>query len=100
MQQIATSDVFRGVFTIDTPYIDASFRRREDRTALPQTIELSLQRRASLRSALLSDSGAKGLLTANVHGYNRRDLNYDGLPIPLRCMATHVNTLPAVGNAG
>ncbi len=100
MRQIATSDVFRRVFAIDTPYSDASFRRREDRTELPQAIVLSLQGGASLRNALLSDSGLNGFLTANFDRYNRSDLSYDALPIPFRCVATDLNTLQAVVLAG
>ena len=42
MQQLATSDVFRSVFAMETPYMDASFRRREDRTELPQSIQFGL----------------------------------------------------------
>lgn len=96
MQKIATSDIFREVFAIDTPYVDASFRRREDRTELPQAIEFSLQGGASLRNALLSDSGLNEFLRTVFDRYNRNDLSYDGLPIPFRCVATDLNTLQAV----
>jgi NTE family protein len=42
MEKIATSDVFRGVFAMETPYMDANFRRREDRRELPQAIQFGL----------------------------------------------------------
>jgi NTE family protein len=101
MQQIATSDVFRGVFAIRTPYMDASFRRREDRAELPQAIRFGLKGGLSLRNALLVDSGLNEFLRANFDRYNRKELSYDGLPISFRCVATDLNTLqPVVFDGG
>lgn len=96
MQKIATSDAFRAVFTMETPYIDASFRRREDRRELPQAIQLGLKGGVSLRNSLLVDSGLNEFLAANLDRYNRSDLNYDNLPIPFRCVATDLNTMQPV----
>jgi len=59
IRQIATNDVFRGVFTLQAPYTDASFRRREDRTVLPQAIQFSLKGRARLRNGPRTSSGAR-----------------------------------------
>jgi NTE family protein len=53
MQKIASSDVFRAVFAMETPYMDASFRRREDRRDLPQAIQFGLKGGPSLRNAVL-----------------------------------------------
>ena len=100
MQQIATSDVFRGVFAIRTPYMDASFRRREDRAELPQAIRFGLKGGLSLRNALLVDSGLNEFLRANFDRYNRKELSYDGLPISFRCVATDLNTLQPVAFDG
>jgi NTE family protein len=55
MEKIATSDIFRGVFALETPYMDANFRRREDRRELPQAIQFGLKGGLSLRNAVLVD---------------------------------------------
>jgi NTE family protein len=100
MKKIATSDVFRAVFAIETPYIDASFRRREDRRELPQAIQLGLKGGVSLRNAALVDTGLDEFLTENLSRYNRSELSYDSLPIPFRCVATDLNTMQQVVFAG
>jgi NTE family protein len=96
MQQIATSDVFRVVFAMETPYMDASFRRREDRRELPQSVQFGLKGGLSLRNALLVDSGLNEFLRVNFDRYNRSKMSYDGLPIPFRCVATDLNTMQPV----
>ncbi len=96
MQKMATSDVFRAVFAMETPYTDASFRRREDRTELPQAIQFGLKGGVSLRNALLVDNGLNEFLAASLDRYNSNKLSYDGLPIPFRCVATDLNTMQQV----
>ncbi len=66
MREIASSDVFRAVFAIETPYIDASFRRREDRRQLPQAIQLGLKGGPSLRNAVLVDAGLNEFLAVTL----------------------------------
>jgi NTE family protein len=93
---IAESDAFQKVFTLQAPYTDLSFRRREDRQQLPQGIELGLKGGPSLRNAVLVDSGLEGFLTKNLARYNKTGLDYDKLPIPFRCVSTDLNTLQKV----
>jgi NTE family protein len=50
------------VFTLQAPYSDVSFRRREDRKDLPQAITLDLNGGIGLRNAVLSDTGLNELL--------------------------------------
>jgi NTE family protein len=100
LKKIAASDVFRAVFAMEIPYIDASFRRREDRRELPQAIQFGLKGGASLRNAVLVDAGLNEFLAANLSRYNRSDLSYDSLPIPFRCVATDLNTMQQVVFAG
>jgi NTE family protein len=101
MQRIAESDAFRAVFTMETPYVDASFRRREDRRELPQSIQFGLKGGPSLRNALLVDAGLNEFLAVNLDRYNRSELSYDMLPIPFRCVATDLNTMePVVFDGG
>jgi len=101
IRQIATSDAFRGVFTLESPYADASFRRREDGAELPQAIRFGLKGGFTLRNALLADSGLNEFLRARFSEYNRSELSYDTLPIPFRCVATDLNTMqPVVFDGG
>jgi NTE family protein len=81
--------------------MDASFRRREDRAELPQAVQFGLRGGLSLRNSLLVDSGLNEFLRANFDRYNRRELSYDDLPIPFRCVATDLNTMqPVVFDGG
>jgi NTE family protein len=96
MRTLAVSDAFTRVFSLQTPYSDASFRRRQDRRELPQALTVGLKSRFALRNALLADRGVNEFLTGNMPAYNRQDLDYDRFPIPFRCVATDLNTLTSV----
>jgi NTE family protein len=97
MRALAVSDAFTRVFTLQTPYADLSFRRRQDRRELPQAFTIGLRHRlTSLRNALLTDRGVNEFLTTNLPNYNREELDYNQLPIPFRCVATDLNTLEPV----
>ncbi len=96
IEQIATSDAFKDVFALRTPYNELSFRRREDRRVLPQGIEVGLKGGPSLRNSVLTDSGLVSFLQDNLARYSDSSLNYDKLPIPYRCIATDLTTLQAV----
>jgi len=100
IKSIATSAVFRAVFAMDTPYMDASFRRREDRTELPQAIQFGLKGGVNLRNSVLVDDGLNEFLDQIFSRYNRSDLSYDSLPIPFRCVATDLNTMQPIVFAG
>jgi NTE family protein len=96
MRALATSGDFTSVFALETPYVDLSFRRRQDRRQTPAAITVGLAHGASLRNALLSDRGVNQFLTTNLLGYNRAQLDFNRLPIPFRCVATDLNTSQAV----
>ncbi len=96
MSALATSEAFSRVFTLQTPYADASFRRRQDRRELPAALTIGLKSRFALRNALLAERGVNEFLTANLSDYNREELDYDRLPIPFRCVATDLNSLGSV----
>jgi NTE family protein len=94
--KIAESDAFSSVFTLQTPYAQLDYRRRQDRQQLPQGIEIGLKGGPSLRNGVLVDSGLTAFLTQNLERYNRGGLDYDTLPIPFRCVSTDLNTLQKV----
>jgi NTE family protein len=96
MRAVAVSDAFTRVFTLQTPYADASFRRRQDRRELPEAFTFGLRHHLILRNSLLSDRGVNEFLTSNMPDYNRQELDYDRFPIPFRCVATDLNTLQPV----
>jgi NTE family protein len=96
LRAIAVSDAFTRVFALQSPYADASFRRRQDRRELPQALTIGILHRVALRNALLTDRGVNEFLAINLFGYNREELDYDRLPIPFRCVATDLNTLQPV----
>jgi NTE family protein len=96
MRALALSDAFLGVFTLQTSYVDSSFRRRQDRRQNPAAVTIGLKHGLALRNALLTDRGVNEFLTTNLLAYNRQDLDYNQTPIPFRCVATDLNTLQSV----
>jgi NTE family protein len=84
------------VFTLQAPYSDVSFRRREDRKDLPQAITLDLNGGIGLRNAVLSDAGLNELLREQFSAYNNEDVSFDRMPIPFRCVATDLNSLTPI----
>ena len=96
MRALAVSDAFMHVFTLQTPYSDLSFRRRQDRRELPAALTVGLRHHLFLRNALLTDRGVNEFLTSNLANDNSQELDYNQLPIPFRCMATDLNTLASV----
>ena len=93
MRALATSDAFNGVFTLQTPYADLSYRRRQDRREIPQALTVGLRHGPSLHNALLTDRGVNEFLLTNLPAYNREELDFNRMPIPFRCVATDLNTL-------
>jgi len=96
LRTLALSDAFFNVFTLQTPYSESSFRRRQDRHEVPQSIAFGLRQGPHLRNAVFSDRGVNEFLTTNLSAYNNRELDYDRLPIPFRCVATDLNALKSV----
>ena len=96
MRTIAVSDAFMHVFTLQTPYSDLSFRRRQDRHELPAALTIGLRHTLTLRNALLIDRGVNEFLTSHLSNDNSQELDFNRLPIPFRCVATDLNTLAPV----
>lgn len=96
IQNIATSGVFSGIFTLEEAYSDVGYRRRQDRRELPQALSLGLKGGVSLRNAVLTDAGLNGWLRDQFNAYNSEGIAFDELPIPFRCVATDLNTLEPV----
>ncbi|MGD0683206.1 MAG: patatin-like phospholipase family protein [Terracidiphilus sp.] len=96
MRAIAVSDAFMRVFTLQTPYSDLSFRRRQDRRELPAALTVGLRHHLFLRNSLLTDRGVNEFLTSNLPNDNSQELDFNQLPIPYRCVATDLNTLASV----
>jgi len=96
MRTLAVSDAFMHVFTLQTPYSDLSFRRRQDRRELPAALTVGLRHHLTLRNALLADRGVNEFLTSNLPNDNSQELDFNRLPIPFRCVATDLNTLASV----
>ena len=86
MRALAESTAFNNVFTLQTPYVDSSFRRRQDRRQIPSIATLGLKRKPILPNALLADRGVNEFLTTNMLAYNRRELDFNRMPIPFRCV--------------
>jgi NTE family protein len=96
LRALAVSDAFKGVFALQTPYRDSSFRRRQDRRQNPAAITVGLKHGLEVRNALFSDRGIDEFLTTNLLAYNRQELDYNRIPIPFRCVATDLNTLRSI----
>ena len=96
IRSLALGSEIGSVFTFETPYSAASFRRREDRREIPQLLTIGLKSRYGLRNALLADSGLNQFLSREFFNYGDRGLDYNQLPIPFRCMATDLTTLKSV----
>jgi NTE family protein len=101
IQKLAESTVFLNVFTVEVPFEDVNFRRREDRREMPQALTFGLRGGPSLRNALIADGGLNAVLRNNLLAYDRTELSYNALPIPFRCVATDLNTMePVVFDSG
>ena len=96
LRAIASSDAFTGVFTLESAYSDLSYRRRQDRRAIPQGVTVGLRHGPLLRNALLTDRGVNEFLATNMSAYDAEELDFDRMPIPFRCVATDLNTLQSV----
>ncbi|MGA7859476.1 MAG: patatin-like phospholipase family protein, partial [Terracidiphilus sp.] len=99
MRTIAVGNDISSVFTLQTPYSDISYRRRQDRREIPQAITIGLKNPYGLRNALLTDRGVDEFLSRHLFDYNSEDLDYDRLPIPFRCVATDLNTFQSLSFA-
>jgi NTE family protein len=96
MRTVALSDAFTKVFALQTPYVDVSFRRRQDRRQVPATVTFGLKHGLGLRNALFIDRDVDAFLTSNMLDYNFEELDFNQTPIPFRCVATDLNTLQSI----
>lgn len=74
-----------------TPFRDLSFRRREDRTAYPNLLELGLKHGVSLPNGINSGHDIGLLLSRWTLAYPDMD-SFDDLPTPFRAIATNLVT--------
>jgi len=101
LHDIATGDALNGMFTLEAPYTDVSYRRRQDRRELPQAIQFGLRGGLSLRNSLLTDRTLDKFLRNEFSAYNSHAIDYDRLPIPFRCVATDLTDLrPLIFHGG
>jgi NTE family protein len=79
------------VLSGQVPFPALSYRRKEDRLAFPNRLELGLKHGLSLPNGLNSGAAVGLLLDREMLPYY--DLkNFDDLPIPFRCVATDITT--------
>ena len=93
MRKLALTTDFLSVVTFETPYTEVGFRRRQDRREVPQSFVLKLNGGPSLRNSLLDDGKINELLAREFFAYHGKDLDFNRLPIPFRCVASDLNTL-------
>jgi NTE family protein len=102
VKKLVTSDQFNDMFALRPAYSRLGFRRRQDRSELPQAISLGLKGgHVSFGNALVSDDRLDTFLTDEFVTCNSANLNFDQLPIAFRAVATDLTTLkPKVFNSG
>ena len=96
MRAVATGNAFQSVFTLQSPYTDLNFRRRQDRRELPQALSVGLRHGVQLRNALLAGRGVNNFLATMLADENAAQLDFNQLPIPFRAVATDLNSLTPV----
>ncbi len=87
--------VFSSVFTLSGSYQSRSFRRREESRELPNAITIGLKHGVSFRNAVLIDQGLNAFLDREFLRYDDQ-VDFNSLPIPLRCIATDLNDADSV----
>jgi NTE family protein len=80
-----------GVLSGQVPFQALSYRRKEDKLAYPNRLDLGLRHGISLPTGLNSGAAVGLLFDRTLIPYY--DLkNFDDLPIPFRCVATEITT--------
>ncbi len=95
LKVVMNDSVFSQVFRFDSSYSSRSFRRREDSRALPNGITVGLRHGVSFRNSVLTDQGLNAFLDRRFFRYDDR-VDFNTLPIPLRCIATDLTDAKAV----
>jgi len=57
LRALAVGDAFQSVFVLQSPYADASFRRRQDRRELPQALTAGLRHGLLFRNGIIGEVG-------------------------------------------
>lgn len=91
-----TSEAFRDIFTLQSPYNDLSFRRRQDRYEIPQSLTVGMRHGVRAPNGLVAERGINDFLATNMASYNSSELDFDTMPIPFRCVATDLTTMKTV----
>ena len=102
VKKLVTSNEFDDMFALRPAYSKLSFRRRQDRSELPQAISLGLKGgRVTFGNALISDDRLDTFLTDEFVSCNSESLDFDQLPTGFRAVATDLTTLkPKVFRSG
>ena len=90
LQHVMDDKVFAQVFTFTNSYQSRSFRRREDARELPNGINIGLKHGVSFRNSVLTDQGLNAFLDRHFLRYDDQ-VDFNTLPIPLRCISTDLN---------
>jgi NTE family protein len=102
VKKLVTSNEFNDMFALRPAYSRLSFRRRQDRSEMPQAISLGLKGgKISFGNALVSDDRLDTFLTDEFVSSNSANLDFDQLPTAFRAVATDLTTLkPKVFRSG
>lgn len=92
---VMNDSVFDSVFRFNNSYESRSFRRREDARELPNGVTIGLKHHISFRNALLTDQGLNAFLDRQFFRYDDQ-IEFNDMPIPLRCVATDLNAAESV----
>ena len=95
LKVVMNDSVFNQVFRFESSYSSRSFRRREDSRALPNALTVGLRHGVSFRNAVLTDQGLNAFLDRRFFRYDEH-VDFNTLPIPLRCVATDLTDARAV----
>jgi NTE family protein len=96
LHRVGNSETFQQVFTLQSPYSDLSYRRRQDRHDIPESLTVGLRHGLQVRNGLVAERGVDELLRTTMASYNSHELDFDTMPIPFRCVATDLTTLKTV----
>ncbi len=90
LKTIMNDTVFNSVFSFNPSYKSRNFRRREDSRELPNAVTIGLRHGVSFRNSVLTDQGLNAFLDRQFLRYDDR-IEFNDLPIPLRCLSTDLN---------
>jgi NTE family protein len=96
IERLARSQTFLNIFTLQSPYNDLSFRRRQDRHEIPQSLTVGLRHGLQTPNGIVAERGINNFLATNMASYNNHELDFDTMPIPFRCLATDLTTERAI----